>query len=265
MGVTVGARWDDNSQNPRFRKAAEAGLIAYAEVNYPVALAAEWDRLGLPVIAHTSSNPTCSAAGIDRAVARRVKEGADRAGSPWIGEHLTWLGAAGSGSLGYQINPAFSRAFNDVAVDNLARLGAFYGRPLALELGPVYMPAATDYESEMHFLGDAARRTNSWIILDITHWQIANRNLGRAEEYGLDAIDPDRVVELHVAGMRMGSEGTFWHDAHQLVPPDDVLALLARLVPRFPALRAVTLEHHAAAPEDEFYTALERVRAAALA
>lgn len=38
--------------------------------------------LGLPVLAHTSSNPTCSIHGVNPSVARFVKEGADQSESP---------------------------------------------------------------------------------------------------------------------------------------------------------------------------------------
>ena len=229
----TGARYIccDPARRARLRASGPAGksAIDYIEVNYPIPYGCDPYALGIPVLAHTSSNPTCSVHGINPAVARLVKEGAARSESPWIGEHLTWLGAAASGSLGYQINPLFTRGFKDVAVDNVRRLEAFYGRPVALELGPIYV-AASDYESEMHFLADVAADADAPIILDVTHWQIANRNLGRAEDFGLDAWPAERVVELHVAGMRDGSDG-YWHDAHQQMPPDDVLSLVARLLP----------------------------------
>lgn len=263
MPVMLGARWDEPVQNDRFAEAKRRGLIDYAEINFPIPMHADPSALDLPVIAHTSSNPTCSVHGINPAVAELVRSGASDADSPWIGEHLTWLGSAPSGSLGYQINPLFTEEFRDVAARNVNKLRNFYGRPVALELGPIYT-GPTGYESEMHFLADVAEATDSSIILDVTHWQIANRNLGRDPDYGLDALPRERIVELHIAGLRQGSDG-FWHDAHQAAPPDEIFDLIEAFTRDLPALRAVTFEHRGDAPEQEFYGGLERLRQIVLA
>ena len=107
-------RQDDPVQNERVSAAYQRGLIDYIEVNYPIPFSAEPEKLGIPVLAHTSSNPTCSAEGVNLNIARRVKEGADATNSPWIGEHLSWLGIAPTGSLGYQINPLFTDEFEQI-------------------------------------------------------------------------------------------------------------------------------------------------------
>lgn len=258
MTVRLGARWDDPAQNPRFAEAQRRGLLDYAEVNYPIPWQTDPGALGLPVLAHTSSNPTCSVHGINPDVAELVRDGAKAADSPWIGEHLTWLGSADAGSLGYQINPLFTPDFCAIAAENIGALRDFYDRPIALELGPVYT-AATAYESEMHFLADVAETADTSIILDVTHWQIANRNLERAADYGFDALPADRIVELHIAGMRQGGDG-FWHDAHPMMPPDEVFERIEAYVADLPNLQAVTFEHHAGAPEEDFYAGLERLR-----
>jgi uncharacterized protein len=255
MGIRIGARWDDPAQDVRIKEAHRLGLIDYMEVNYPIPFGADPNALGIPILAHTSSNPTCSAEGVNLNIARRVKEGADLADSPWIGEHLSWLGTAPTGSLGYQINPLFTDEFERLTVLNVIRLREYYARPVALELGPIYIES-TDYPSEMHFLGAVANDADAKVIIDVTHWQIANRNLGRPADYGIDAIDPQRIVELHVAGMRQGSDG-FWHDAHELAPNEEVLAIAADLVRTLPALETVTFEHNPAAAEEEFFRCLQ--------
>ena len=169
MPAKLGARWDDPGQNARFAEARRRNLVDYVEVNFPVPWRVDPFRLGLPVIAHISSNPTCSAHGINPGVARLVRDGAATAASPWIGEHLTLLGSASSGSLGYQINPLFTAQFRDIAARNVRRLKEYYGRPVALERGPIYT-GPTGYESEMHFLADVAEAADTGIILDVTHW-----------------------------------------------------------------------------------------------
>lgn len=254
MNVRVGARWDDPAQDARISDAYRQGLIDYIEVNYPIPFGADPSALGIPILAHTSSNPTCSAEGVNLNIARRVKDGADSADSPWIGEHLSWLGTAPTGSLGYQINPLFTDEFKRLTVLNVMRLRDYYARPVALELGPIYVHS-TDYPSEMHFLGAVADDADTKVIIDVTHWQIANRNLDRPANYGLDAIDPHRIVELHVAGMRQGSDG-FWHDAHDVRPSEEIMAIAADLVRDLPALETITFEHNPTAPEEDFFRCL---------
>ena len=258
MAAKIGARWDEPAQNERVSKAFDAGLISYIEVNYPTPYGANPQQLGIPILAHTSSNPTCSAEGISLNCARLVKEGAMIANSPWIGEHLSWLGTEPGGSLGYQINPLFVNEFAEITVLNVRRLREYYERPIALELSPVYI-SATGYESEMHFLGAVADATDTGIILDLSHWQIGNRNLDQPDSYGLDALNPDRIRELHVAGMRQGKDQRFWHDAHEVLPNDTVLEWTARLVRNLPAVEAVTVEHAAHAPEEDFFRCLADV------
>ncbi len=251
MVLRVGVRWDDPIQNERIQKAHQQGLIDYIEVNYPIPFGSNPHGLGIPVLAHTSSNPTCSAEGVNLNIARRIKEAADETNSPWIGEHLSWLGTAPTGSLGYQINPLFTDEIAAVTAMNVARLRDYYNRPIALELGPIYIQS-TGFKSEMHFLGSVANDVDTKVILDVTHWQIGNRNLDRPTDYGLDAIDPSRIIELHIAGMRLGSDQRFWHDAHDLLPDTDVLAIASQLIQDLPALEAVTFEHSPVAPEEDF-------------
>ena len=132
---------------------------------------------------------------------------------------------------------------------------------MALELSPIYTHA-TQFDSEMHFLGAVAREADTGVILDITHWQIANKNLDRPADYGLDAIEPERIVELHVAGMRLGSDGRFWHDAHELPPSPEVLDFMAGFVRDLPSLEAVTFEHNPSAPEEDFFRCLDDINGA---
>jgi uncharacterized protein len=258
--IKLGARWDALGQNGRFARAVEHSLVDYAEINVPCA-ADDWSsELGLPVLAHTSLNPLASACGIPEPVARGVKALADAMDSPWIGEHLSWLSPEATGALGYVFTPFALEELVEQAAHNVRCLRAFYGRPIALELAPVY----SEYpgcSSEIELLNDVARRSDSGIIVDLAHLVISNRNLQRPIDYGLDLFDSSRVVELHVAGMRKSRDARFWHDAHGLVPGDDVVRFAGELARAYPNLKAVTLEHSADAPEADFFASLDRLRA----
>lgn len=259
--IQIGARWDIKSQNARFEQARARGLLDYAEVNCPVPPDADVSRLGLPVFAHTSNNPVASVDGVPVGIAERVKAVADASDSPWIGEHLAWLSPEPSGALGYVFTPLLTEEFVEQAAYNVRCLRGYYGRPVALELAPVYCEDPLG-SCELRFLDQVARRADAGIIVDLAHLMISNNNLRRPLDYGLELLDAERIIELHVAGVRQSKDSRFWHDAHGLPPNDDVLSLAQRLVRRLPSLKAVTLEHSFDAPEADFYRSLERLRGA---
>jgi uncharacterized protein (UPF0276 family) len=70
--------------------------------------------------------------------------------------------------LGYQKNSLFTDEIAAVTATNIARLRDYYNRPIALELGPIYIQP-TGFESEMHFLGSVADDVDTKVILDVTH------------------------------------------------------------------------------------------------
>ncbi|RSV22290.1 DUF692 family multinuclear iron-containing protein [Sphingomonas sp. ABOLH] len=258
--VRLGARWDDASENQRFKLAKQEGLVEYVEVNFPISETENPLEIGLPILAHTSNNPICSAFGYDIEIASRVRDGANAVNSPWVGEHLAMLGCSETGALGYVINPLFIEDFAETAVQNVLSLTDYYGRPIALELGPLYTPPDGPFLSELDFLGSVATRANAGIILDLTHWTISNKNLGRQLDFGLDHLPAERVIELHIAGMRQSSSGDLWHDAHGANLSEEILRILTEVLPRFFAVEAVTLEHSIERPDRDFLTSLELTR-----
>lgn len=258
-GILIGARWDDSSQNHRFNCARALGLLDYAEVNYPISPAENPAEIGIPILAHTSNNALCSAHGIDMQVASLVCNGAAASNSPWVGEHLALLSPAGTGALGYVINPLFTKEFAAISVNNARQLSSIYHRPIALELGPLYTQPNGEYLSEMHFLGEIARAANTFIILDLTHWAVSNKNLQRSPTFGFEHLPHERVVELHIAGWRKSPGKNVWHDAHGQLLSEEVLELLATVAPRLPALQAVTLEQSIERSEDDFLLSLSRI------
>ncbi|KFA94044.1 hypothetical protein Q664_05230 [Archangium violaceum Cb vi76] len=235
-------------------------MIDYVEVNYPLMPGGSPDvSPTAPILVHCPINPIASVHGFNRALARQVRAAAIEHGSPWIGEHLCWAGPGPEGRLGYIVNPLFCDAVRDAAIENARALTAFYGRPIALELAPVYDSTGT-FDSEVHFLASVARAADTHVIFDLAHWTASNRNLRRPADFGLDVLEPERIVELHLAGIRSGRSGRFWHDSHGDVPEEELLELTAHLARRLPRLAAVTFEHAEDAPEADFMRTLERLR-----
>lgn len=259
--IMVGARWEDASQNRRFSCARALGLLDYAAVHYPVSPVHDPAATGLRILAHAGSSALCSAHGVDMEIAVKVRDGALAARSPWVGEHLALLNPAGTGALGDGINPLFTEEFVAVSVANARHLAHFYQRPIALKLGPLYTPPNGDYRSEMHFLAEIALAANALIILDLTHWALSNKNLRRPATFGFDHLPLERVVELHLAGWRKSPVQNLWHDAHGEMPSEEILQLLATVVPHLPGLKAVTLEQSLERNTEDFLLSLDSIHA----
>lgn len=259
--IQIGARWDSELQDSRFLEANELSLVDYVEVNFPISQNENPELIGLPILAHTANNPLCSTYGIDLAIASKVKEGATKWNSPYVGEHLSLLGPYEKGSVGYVINPPFDSKFAEIAIDNTKALSDFYEKQIALELGPAY-GIQGDFTNEIDFLNYVAVESKSGIILDLTHLLISNMNLGRKFDYGIDLLQSELVFEIHVAGMRKGKSSNFWYDAHGLIPSDEVINLLKLIIPKFSNLKYITLEHSIEGSSSDFLDALAKIRRA---
>ena len=258
--LQLGVRWDEPSQDVRLNRAFRAGLLDYVEANYPITPGhpPQVDP-AIPIYVHCPVNPIASPQGVNWRLAAQVREAAEQYRSPWVGEHLCWAGPGAEGRLGYIVTPLLSEEFQKVAADNTRKLSDYYGRPVALELAPVYQHTGT-IDSEVHFLSKVAEEADALIILDVAHFTASNRNLARPMDFGLSTINPQRIVELHVAGIRPSGSGRHWHDSHDRVPEPAILELVQHLIRTLPALRAVTFEHAEESPESELVSTLEALR-----
>lgn len=258
----IGARWDGNVQTSNFLEAKAQGLLDYIELNFPLADGEDPWSIGLPVLSHTANNPLASAFGICLEHATLVRDQLAKTDSPWTGEHLAVLGETTGGALGYVINPPLTKEFFQTSCRNIDILKKFYCHPIALELGPFYS-VLTDgtFRNEFHFLNEVARMTDCLIILDLTHALITSRNLCRASNECLEEIDRERVVELHVAGMRSSGIGNrqYWFDAHQIPPSEPIFDLIEQALRVLPNVKAITLEYSMEGKSDGFFLSLIRL------
>lgn len=263
MEAKLGVRWDDESQNPRLIKAKEQNLIDFIEVNYPIAAKENPLEVNLPIYAHSAYNGLCSAYGINEDLAQIIKDEANKYDSPWIGEHLAWLGSQQEGALGYVFNTIYDQEFFDITIKNVERIKQIYQRPVALELGPQYQLTGDIggvFDDEIDFLIKVAEQTQCGIILDLSHLIISNNNLGRELDYGASRFLEANTIEVHVSGMRSSKNCHFWHDCHDVLPNELTLTLLSKIVKGSQTLKAVTLEHTPDASEEDFFIGIESIK-----
>jgi uncharacterized protein (UPF0276 family) len=150
-----------------------------------------------------------------------------------VSEHVCWSSAAGRHS-----NDLLPLPYTEEALGNFAShvdaVQERVGRRILVENVSSYMRFAHSTIPEWEFVAEVARRTGCGILLDVNNIWVNSRNHGFDPAQFLEAIDPERVEEIHLAGFE--SQGALLVDTHSRPVTGDVWALyreaIGRLGPR---------------------------------
>lgn len=144
--------------------------------------------------------------------------------------------------LGYFVAPIFTREGLSEAVVRVREVTSRVSAPLLLEPPPVLF-ALGDMDP-FEWLSELANRTDCGLLLDAGH--VVSHRFARGGDLtdGLDAIDFSRVIELHVAGGVIETQGNrrYFRDSHDLPPLPETWRVLRELLGRATELRAVCVE-----------------------
>ena len=165
-------------------------------------------------------------------------------GSPWVGNDVAWWHVRGQALPGYlYLAPPFTPAGLEVAVAHALHVASALSVPLALE-----NPVVVRRDGPLHvldFMGRLHARTGCPLVLDVGHLVAAQLSSGLPLEAGLDGFPFEAVIEVHVAGavITRTPEGRgVYMDDHGQPLRSETLALLAEVLPRCRALRALVFE-----------------------
>jgi uncharacterized protein len=100
---------------------------------------------------------------------------------------------------------AFTEASLDVMVANVQRVQERLQRLIGVENLSAYLGWADDTLAEPQFLGELARRTGCWLLLDVNNLVVNALNDRASDPVAaacafIDAIDPSVVGQIHLAG-----------------------------------------------------------------
>ncbi|HTS83312.1 MAG TPA: DUF692 family protein [Myxococcaceae bacterium] len=235
--------------------AAEPGLLDLVEYSAPLPLQeAERDaglfptlmarRERLPVLFHpvhlNLAGPELEPAGRLAALEAHARA----VGSPWVGNDVAWWHVGGTALPGYlYLPPPFSAAGLELAAAHALHVAAGLSVPLALE-----NPVVVRRDGPLHvldFMAALHARTGCPLVLDVGHLVAAQLASKLPLETGLDGFPFDAVIEVHVAGavITRTTEGRgVYMDDHGQPLRSEVLGLLAEVLPRCRALRALVFE-----------------------
>lgn len=165
---------------------------------------------------------------------RQIKELMDICKPFAVSDHAAWS-ASGNAHLNDLLPLPYTEETLDALCRNIERTQETLGRPILLENPSTYIAFKDNEMSEAEFMNAATRRTGCGLLLDINNIYVQSRNHGLNPFAYIDAIDAEKVGEMHLAGHteRPADGGVIVVDTHNRPVRDEVWALYTHAVRRF--------------------------------
>lgn len=164
----------------------------------------------------------------------------------WYSEHLSMFltpeGSVPDAQAGMGLPMVHDDETLGIVGDKVRQLQAALGVPILLENGTIFSAIPDPDMTEPEFMNRLFAETGCGMLLDLHNLYANTLNLGWQVEDYLDALNPETVVEIHLAGgdwLR-----SHYTDSHSRRTPDPIWEWLASWAPRFPNLAAITFEYH---------------------
>lgn len=186
---------------------------------------------------------------LDRAHAMRLKDLADRYEPGLISEHLAWT-RHGETHFNDLLPVPLTREALDVVAANVSEVQDILGRQILVENPSTYVDIEGAEMSEPEFLVALARRTGCGLLADINNVYVSCFNRGEDANEWLDAIPPELVGEVHLAGHAEDKTegGVLLIDDHGSAVRDEVFELYRRFITQTGA-RPTLIERDKNVPE----------------
>jgi uncharacterized protein len=204
----------------------------------------QWvEGLGVPTLVHGVGFPVGGCEPPDPEAVALTAACAGRLGAAHWSEHLSFNRAVVAGQdidAGFLLPPAQTAAGVEAAASHVAAYRAAAELPFLIETGVNYLRPRPGDLPDGSFIAGVAERGDCGILLDLHNLLTNQRNGRQPVAEVLSELPLERVLEVHVAG---GLEiGGYYLDAHVGGPDEELLVLVASVLPRLPNLRAVIYE-----------------------
>jgi len=181
------------------------------------------------VVPHGVSLSIGGADAIDKAYLARLSDLVRRLDAPWFSDHLCWTGIGGIDVHDLLPMPYTERTLAHV-VERVKRVQGEVRVPLALENASTYLEFRESEIPEHEFIAEVAERADCGILLDVNNVFVSAYNHGFDANAYIDAIPPDRVLQIHLAGHE--DKGSYLLDTHSDHVRADVWDLYRRALRR---------------------------------
>jgi uncharacterized protein (UPF0276 family) len=216
-------------------------------------------RARFPVVLHGVSLSIGGADPLDVDYLNQLKALAARIEPEWISDHLCWTGHAGVNTHDLLPMPYTEEALAHVA-ERVRRVQDFLSRQILLENPSSYVTFAASTMPEAEFMAALARRADCLLLLDVNNVYVSAYNHEFDATGYLDAIPPERVRQIHLAGHR--NNGTHIVDTHDQTIIDPVWHLYAEAVRRVGPVATMIERDDNIPPFAELVQELDRARRA---
>ncbi|HEX5380514.1 MAG TPA: DUF692 family protein [Phenylobacterium sp.] len=199
------------------------------------------------VVGHGIGLSLPSAMPMDEGLLDQVAASDRDLGYQWYSEHLSMFlapnRAVPNAQAGMGLPVPFDEEMLELVAGKVARLSeALGGRRILLENGVIFSAVPEPEMSEPAFFNRLHADSGCGMLLDLHNLYANTLNLGTSGEEYLAQLNPEMVVEIHLAGGdRLKGHYT---DSHSRRTPSDVWTWAHEWAPRFPNLAAITFEYH---------------------
>ncbi|MCY0920484.1 DUF692 domain-containing protein [Streptomyces sp. H27-H5] len=225
----------------------------------PASLGRLLDR-GVRVVPHGVSLGLGGAERPDAGKLAALGERAVALGAPLVTEHIAFVRTSSPAlEAGHLLPVPRTRDALDVLCENVRIAQDALPVPLALENIAALFSWPGEELTEARFLTELVERTGVRLLIDVANLHTNRVNRGEDPAAVLDAIPPEALAYVHVAG---GVErGGVWHDTHAHPVPPVVLDVLAELRRRFEPAGVLLERDDDFPPEGELEGELAAIRA----
>lgn len=211
-----------------------------------------------PMVMHGVSLSIGSTDALDRGYLRELKALIGRIEPAWVSDHLCWTGVDHHNLHDLLPLPCTEEALRHVA-DRVQQVQEALGRRILLENVSSYVSHAADAMSEWQFVAELAQRADCELLLDVNNVYVSSVNHGFDPRAYIDALPPERVRQIHLAGHE--DHGDHLIDTHDHPVCDAVWALYAHATRRLGAVPTMIERDDRMPPLGELLAELAQARA----
>ena len=187
-------------------------------------------RERFPLVLHGVSLSIGSTDPLDTGYLRALKALAEDVAPEWVSDHLCWTGVGGHNAHDLLPLPYTEEALAHV-VERVKRVQDALGRRIALENVSSYMSYRVSEMPEWEFVARVAEGADCGLLFDVNNIFVSGHNHGFDPRTYLDAIPPERVWQMHLAGP--SERGALLLDTHDSPVRDEVWELYRLALLRF--------------------------------
>lgn len=214
-------------------------------------------RQDYPVVMHGVSMSIGSTDPLDLSYLAKLKALVAEVEPEWISDHLCWTGVSGVNSHDLLPMPYSEEAINHVA-DRISQVQDILGRQILMENVSSYLTYVESGCTEWEFVSEVAKRADCLLLLDINNVYVSARNHGFDSLDYIDAIDPNRVQQFHLAGHT--DYGDYVIDTHDHPVADPVWDLYELALLKFGAVSTMIERDDNIPPLQELMAELNTAR-----